>query len=286
MAVDLHVHSTHSDGTLTPTEIVQTAARVGLRAVGLTDHDAISGIPEFVAAGEAWTTLDAVPGVELSAAYGRAEVHILGYCLDWDHERLATRLAELGRARLERAGEMVARLRRLGVQLELADVLQIAAEGSIGRPQVARALVRLGTCRSMEEAFARFLKRGRPAYVPQERLRAEEAVDLVRDAGGISILAHPGLLSHGIAVGEVLRLGFDGLEAYHTAHSAAATERYLDLARRRGLLVTGGSDSHGPEATKPVAIGSVAVPDAVWAELKERAAASHRVPCRGSADVV
>ena len=175
---------------------------------------------------------------------------------------------------------MVRKLQELGVRLELADVARLAPHGSVGRPHMAQALVRAGACRTMNEAFDRFLKRGRLAYVARRPLPPEEAVTAIHAAGGLCILAHPRLLRDDSRVRRLLDLGLDGLEAYHTDHSPAATERYRRLAEERGLLVTGGSDSHGPTASKPVEIGSVAVPDAAWLALQARFA------CRASGNVV
>ena len=272
MPLDLHIHSTHSDGTLTPAQIVEVAAQKGLCAVGLTDHDATSGLPEFMAAGDQYGVA-AVPGVEINTDVGRVEAHILGYYLDWRHATLEARLSDIRQARVDRAAAMVEKLQALGVNLQLHDVLALVAEGSVGRPHVAQALVRAGVCASMSEAFARFLKRGRAAYVPRYKLTPEEAVDLIRAAGGLCVLAHPGLIYDNGTVHELLELPLDGIEAYHAEHSAAMAKRYVRLARERGLLVTGGSDSHGPDATRPVEIGSVPVPDSVWPELQAAAEA-------------
>ncbi len=260
MAVDLHIHSTVSDGTRTPEEIVATAVQRGLYAISITDHDHVAGVaPAQRAAGG---DLLVLPGVEVSTDLRDAEVHILGYLVDCHNEPLLAKLAEVRARRVRRAREMVKRLNSLGVSLDYARVAQIAGEGSVGRPHLARALLDQGVVGSQAEAFRRFLRRGGPAYVPRYKLSPAEAIALIGQASGVAVLAHPGLCRDDEAVREVLQLGIGGLEAYHTDHTDFQTEKYLRMADERGLLVTGGSDSHGPGGPIPVGVGSVDVPDA------------------------
>ncbi len=260
MAVDLHIHSTVSDGTQTPAEIVATATHLGLYAISITDHDDVAGVAAAQrAAGEKLLVL---PGVEVSTDLGDIEVHILGYLIDCHNEPLVAKLAEVRARRVGRAHEMVERLNGMGVRLDYAEVERIAGDGSIGRPHVARALLDQGIVGSQREAFQRFLRKGGPAYAPRYKLTPAQAIALIRQAGGVAVLAHPGLCRNDEAVREVINLGVDGLEAYHTDHSDSQTDKYLQMAEQQGLFVTGGSDSHGPGGPKPVAIGSVEVPDA------------------------
>ena len=270
MPIDLHIHSTVSDGTQTPAEIVPTALRIGLSAIALADHDSISGVPEAlrVAAG---TPLRVVPGVEINTDVGEKEVHILGYFVDVDDAPFNERLKAIRRARVERAVKIVERLNGLGVHLRIEDVLAASSGDSVGRPHVARALVATGQCASESHAFDMYLKVGRPAYVPRYQLAAGDAIQLILAAGGVPVLAHPGLLrDDGLAV-KLCGEGLVGIEAYHCEHSPAVTEHYLRLARRHGLIVTGGSDSHGPLARKPVAVGSITVPDELLPPLEAAA---------------
>jgi len=269
MGVDLHLHSTCSDGTLGPGEIAAEAARLGLTAISITDHDTLEATAAARDAAEG-TPLAVIPGVEVSCDYRYTEVHLLGYYVDLGSSALLERLVAVREARLARAEQMVERLRKLGVPLTLADVQRVAhavggdgpGNQSVGRPHVAAALVAMGWCATLQEAFDLYLKKGRPAYVPRYKLTPVEAVHMIREADGCPVLAHPGLI-----VGErdlpsrLVPEGLAGLEAYHPEHSAADTQRLLRLAQELGLLVTGGSDSHGPAAVRPVAIGAVAVPD-------------------------
>jgi len=277
MSVDLHLHTTCSDGTLSPRQTVEEAVRVGVTAISITDHDTVEATADAQEAARG-THLAVVPGVEMSCDYGRTEVHVLGYYVDTSSAALRERLRAVREARVVRAEQMAARLRNLGVPLTLADVRRAAEVGkgdgpgnqSLGRPHVAAALVAGGHCATLQEAFDRYLKKGRPAYVPRYKLTPVEAVHMVREAGGCPVLAHPGLI-----VGErdlprrLVPEGLAGIEAYHPEHGAADTQRLLRLAEELGLLVTGGSDSHGPAAVRPVAIGAVPVPDACAARLQE-----------------
>jgi predicted metal-dependent phosphoesterase TrpH len=194
MAVDLHIHSTASDGTLAPEQIVEEAARLGLAATAIADHDELSGVQ----AGQQRADelgLPFVPAVEINADYPNTEVHILGYWIDPADGTLQQDLARIREARLGRARQIVERLHDLGVGLELEDVLAAAGHGSVGRPHVAQALVRAGHCRTPQQAFARYIGRGRPGYVPRVKPSVEEAIGIIRRAGGCPVLGHPGLVA-------------------------------------------------------------------------------------------
>jgi predicted metal-dependent phosphoesterase TrpH len=258
--IDLHVHSTASDGTLTPEEIVAVALAKGLRALALADHDSVDGIEPALAAA-AGTSLVVIPAVEISTDYGATEVHVLGYFLDYHQPELLAKLAAIREAREGRAEKMVTLLREHGVDITYQQVLERANGGSVGRPHVAGVLVEGGHVGTPQEAFDRYLGRGRPAYVPRYKLTPQEAIALIRRCQGLPVLSHPGLIHNDRLVVEMIEEGVEGLEAYHSAHTAQASEKYARLARERGLLVTCGTDSHGPGGSIPVEIGSVAMPD-------------------------
>jgi hypothetical protein len=270
MAVDLHIHSTASDGSQTPQEIVAEAIQRGLTAIALADHDTVSGIDAALQAA-AGLPLLVIPAVEINTDVGPTEAHITGYWIDHRSAGLLELLGRTKQKRVERAEKMVERLRGMDIPIEMPMVLREAAGGAVGRPHVAMALVRMGVCGVPQEAFERFLKRGRPAYVRRYKLTPEEAIEAIRDAGGVPALSHPGLMHKDDLIPRFVRAGLEGLEAYHTDHSLADIARYLELARRFGLVVVGGSDSHGPRGTRPVEIGQVVVPDEVLAPLRERA---------------
>jgi len=252
---DLHAHTTASDGTLTPTELVRAARAAGLGLLAVTDHDTTAGVPEAQAAArEAGITL--VPGVELSARGEPGECHLLGLHVDPRSSALNDKLAELSENRRDRNARIAARLTRIGVPLTLDEVTALAPEGAnLGRPHFAQAMVARGYVRDIPEAFDRYLGDGKPGNIAKESLAPREAIELIHAAGGLCFLAHPGLLklhAHLTDEGFIERLkgfGLDGIEAYYSKYSPAQTERFLRLAQKHGLLVTGGSDFHG--ANKP-----------------------------------
>lgn len=255
MAADLHLHSHFSDGTWTPEALAAEARRLGLRALALTDHDTVEGCTRAAAAC-ARNGLEFVPGTELTAEHAGHEVHVLGYFLDITHPGLLRELTRFQHARQERIREMVARLNHRGVGLRPEAVFALANCRSPGRPHVARALVQHGYCSSLEEAFERFLKKHRPAWVPKCKVSARQAIALIHAAGGLAVMAHPGLNRCDALIPALVEVGLDGLECWHTKHSEAQVAHYLELARRHGLLVTGGSDCHGTSKGQPT-LGTV-----------------------------
>jgi predicted metal-dependent phosphoesterase TrpH len=268
--VDLHLHSRFSDGTYGPEELAAQARRCELTAIALTDHDSVEGCPDTARACAA-AGIEFIVGTELTAEQDGNELHILGYCLDMGNARLLTQLAKFQAVRQDRIREMVARLNRLKVPLSADAVFALANCRAPGRPHVARALVAAGLCGSLDEAFERFLKKNRPAWVPKFKMSGAEALDLIHQAGGVAVLAHPGLNRTDEVIPGMVEAGMDGIECFHTKHSTATTQRYLELASRFHLLVTGGSDCHGLNKGKPL-IGTVKVPYQHLETLKARAA--------------
>jgi 3',5'-nucleoside bisphosphate phosphatase len=270
MFADLHLHTFFSDGTYSPEELVSEAKRFGVGALALTDHDTVEGCARAAAACEA-VQIEFIAGTELTAEQNDHELHILGYYLDTANPRL---LAEIGRfqaVRQNRIREMVARLNQVNVPLTAEAVFALANCKSPGRPHVARALVKAGFCKNLDEAFERFLKKNRPAWVPKFKMSAADAIALIHDAGGVAVLAHPGLSHNDGVIPNMVEAGLDGLECFHTKHSTAISEHYLEMADRYELLVTGGSDCHGMSKGKPL-IGTIKLPYQHVEKLKERAA--------------
>ena len=276
MRIDLHTHSTASDGVLAPAALVAAAARAGVDVLGLTDHDSLDALPEAVAAArEAGIVL--VPGVELSAGpVDGHDVHILGYFVDPDDRTLQERLSFFRAARLDRAVRMVTALSEAGIDIALADVLALAQDGAVGRSHVARALVNGGHAASVDEAFERYLSRGRPFYHAKSATDPAQAVRLLLDAGAVPVLAHPGLSDADALIPALVEAGLAGIEAYHGDHSPQDRARYEHVARSFDLLVTGGSDHHGP-GTPSAPLGSVDVPGHVWSDLLAHAPGNFRV---------
>jgi predicted metal-dependent phosphoesterase TrpH len=269
-SIDLHVHTTASDGTYTPTGVVREALRKGLAILGIADHDTTGGVREAEEAARG-TGLTLVPGVELSVGAEEYEIHVLGYFIDPDHAGLQEVLLRLRGARDLRNERIVTRLRELGAPVDLDRVREIAGDGSVGRPHIAKALVEAGHVSSEGEAFGRFLARGKSGYVGRDRLSPAEAAEAIRDVGGVPVLAHPGKLGSRGRIEELLAMGMAGLEAFHSDHDEAHVRLLLAIAEERGLLVTGGTDSHGPDSDRPIEIGSVDVPEWVGQRLLEEA---------------
>jgi 3',5'-nucleoside bisphosphate phosphatase len=268
--IDLHLHSHFSDGTYGPEELAAQARRYELAAIALTDHDSVEGCPGTAQACAA-VGIEFIVGTELTAEQDGNELHILGYCIDTQNARLLTQIARFQAVRQNRIREMVARLNRLKVPLSADAVFALANCTAPGRPHVARALVAAGLCASLDEAFERFLKKNRPAWVPKFKMSGTEALDLIHQAGGVAVLAHPGLNRTDEVIPGLVEAGMDGIECYHTKHSSATTALYLKLADRLHLLVTGGSDCHGLNKGRPL-IGTVPVPYQHLDRLKARAA--------------
>jgi predicted metal-dependent phosphoesterase TrpH len=267
--VDLHSHSTASDGAFAPADVVAHAARAGLAALALTDHDTVAGVAEARAAGES-LGVRVIAGVELSAVDAEREIHLLGLLLEHP-DVIEGELAAFRDTRRSRAEEMVTRLNALAVPVTMDAVLGEAGEGAIGRPHVARAIVRGGWVRDQREAFDRFLGAGRPAFVEKHRLLAGDAIRLVHAAGGIAVFAHPGGEGTRARIEPLAALGLDGLEVRHPGHSAEDVARLGALVDHFGLVPSGGSDWHGA-VEGPRVIGNQRVPAEWLARQEERAA--------------
>lgn len=271
---DLHMHSVQSDGEWSPSRLVKEARREGLRAIALTDHDTTAGLEEAFAAGEAHG-VEVIAGVEIST-WLDADVHMLAYAFDPASAALVSLFRDARSARRTRAERMVERLTELGKPVSMEAVLEQAGDGAIGRPHVARALLRAGQVGSMREAFDRFLGDGKPACVEKMKVTPEEAVRAVHGAGGVTVAAHPGCYGGVDGLDRLAAAGIDGVEVRHSLHDAGLTERLGDWADQRGLLKTGGSDFHGPG---PLSIGGIRVPYE-WVEAMMRRVAERRADVR------
>ncbi|MGH7976322.1 MAG: PHP domain-containing protein [Limisphaerales bacterium] len=261
------MHTNFSDGTFSPEELVLHAQKNGLACIALTDHDTVEGCARAAIACDA-VNMEFIPGAELTAEQEGVEVHILGYFLDTQNKKLLAEIAKFQSVRQNRIHEMVARINELNVPLKAEDVFALANCKSPGRPHVARAMVKAGLVKNLDEAFQRFLKKGRPAWVPKSKVSALEAIELIHQAGGLAVMAHPGLNRTDEIIPALVEAGLDGIECFHTKHSTAMSERYLEIADKYHLLVTGGSDCHGFSKNKPL-IGTVKLPYEHVEKLKE-----------------
>ena len=270
--VDLHTHTTASDGTYAPAELVREAARRGVRVLAVTDHDSIDAVaPAIMAAGD-HPPLEVVPGIEINTDDPGGEIHVLGYFLDHEAAWLRDLLREFRAERVARVQRIADRLAALGHPIDAEEVFALVREGSAGRPHVAQVMVRRGYVGTVREAFDRFLAAGKPAYVPHRKVAPREACELIRRAGGLAVVAHPGFhddpeeMVRGLAATGLL----DGVECYYAEHSPEQTARFLGLCRELGLLPTGGSDFHGPQV-RAATLGQPPVPWEAWEALRRRA---------------
>jgi len=271
LAVDLHVHSNVSDGVYSPRELVLMAKAKGLKAFALTDLDSVQGVPSALSAGDE-VGVYVIPGVELSTDIEDAEVHILGFYIDMSSTCLHEVLATLKERRRERTAKILHHLKALGIDIPLDYVLTLGKEGFTGRSQIFKAMVNLGFARPEKRYgdFEKYLGKKGLAYVEHHGLSPKEAVRFIRDSGGVPVLAHPGThIPHGF-IDELIDFGLEGIEAYHPTHSNETTRKWLEFAKSRNLIVTGGSDFHGGNPADAPGLGSLPVPDSTVICLTQR----------------
>lgn len=260
MLVDLHLHSTASDGLLTPADLVAQAKAGGLEVIALTDHDTTAGLDEAQAAGESGG-IRVIPGIELSTVLAGDEVHILGYQLDPRHQGLQQLLEKIRLSRIGRIEKMISRLNALGFKLTWEEVASLGSNASsLGRPHVARVMVEKGYVSTVKEAFDLWLDSGRKAYVPRFKLHPAEAIAIIHEARGLAFLAHPGLLKASSLIAQVAEFGLDGMEVYHPQHSPQQAQAFLHQAEELGLHISAGSDFHGGPEEKGLGEAAVDLP--------------------------
>ncbi|ODT45057.1 MAG: hypothetical protein ABS70_04010 [Nitrospira sp. SCN 59-13] len=279
--IDLHLHTTHSDGSCSTAEVMAFAKQAGLTALALTDHDIVDGIPEATAIGKE-LGIEVVPGVEISSRLGESELHILGYFLNWTDPQLGLRLKTLRDSRHLRNPKIVQRLNELGIPITYEEVRALAGTESVGRPHIARLLMEKKFVTSAKEAFDRYLANGRPAFVDRELPEPAEAVRWIREAGGVPVLAHPTWVRTSadglrVLVRDLKAAGLGGIEVHYSTHTPSQTTEYLDLAKQCDLLVTGGSDFHGitkPDIEVGIGRGQLKVSQKLLDPLRKAAASS------------
>ena len=277
--IDLHTHTTRSDGSATPEELIELAAAKHARAVAITDHDTIAAIVEARSVADR-CGIEFVAGIEISAEYSPGTMHILGYCIDEGSIGLAGKLDALKMARETRNPQIASRLQSLGLDVSYREVARLAGNEVVGRPHFARVMVQKGYASSIQDAFDRFLKKDAAAYVEKARLSPADSIELIHEAGGVAVLAHPYQLNLSSyeqvdeIVAELGQLGLDGVEAVYSRHNAAQRTSYAEIATRHGLLVTGGSDYHGsykPDIDIVTGLGDLEVPYELLEAVKARA---------------
>ena len=259
--IDLHIHSTASDGKLNPADIVRKSAERGLTIIALADHDSVDSIAPALAVAKAFPQLKVIPCVEISTDVPHGEVHVLGYFVDYTDHKLKATLERMRHSRRERACGMVTKLGKLGIHIEWQRVQEIAGSGSIGRPHIAQAMLERGYVASVKEAFTKYLSRDGPAYVEREKMTPVEAVELLLLTNGLPVLAHPLTINDPeTTVIELKASGLVGIEAYYDGYTAEETNRLVSLADRHSLITTGGSDYHGLNNSTETMIGGADVP--------------------------
>jgi predicted metal-dependent phosphoesterase TrpH len=269
-AVDLHSHTTASDGTLAARELVRLAARHGVRVLAVTDHDSTGGIADAIDEARKLPPLEIVPGLEINCDVPGAEIHVLGYCLDWEAAWFQEFLAAQREERRQRVVRIAARLAELGMPIDAAEVFALVKEGSAGRPHVAQVMVDHGYVKSVREAFDRYLSANGPANVPRKRFTPVEAVRIILRARGVAVLAHPGLANRDELIPELVEAGLMGIETFYPEHSASQITVYREMCSRFGLIATGGSDFHGASVGGARHPGLQPVPESAWRELRSR----------------
>jgi predicted metal-dependent phosphoesterase TrpH len=272
MAVDLHIHSSASDGGFSPSEVVEHAKRIGLKVISLTDHDTVDGIEKAIKKAEE-LGIEFIPGIELTAINDGREVHILGYFIDHRNEALLKHIRETSKRIVGRVEKILGKLKELGYEVTMEEVREVGNRGTIGRPHIARVMVKRGYVRTHQEAFNRFLGDNCPAYVGiDDAIGPEVAYDLIRGAGGLASIAHPGFLGRADMMKELeicnhIEWGASAIEVYHTKHDNYMTDYYKRMAKKYSLAVTGGSDCHGDYYSQ-ILMEKSFVPDWVAEKLK------------------
>jgi predicted metal-dependent phosphoesterase TrpH len=264
---DLHLHTYFSDGTFSPAQLVEEAKKAGLCCIAVTDHDCVLGIgPTIECAG---SSLEVIPGIELTAEIDSNELHILGYFIDRDSPPLLAELIQINEIRKNRVHEILDKLKKLGVNLDPQDVFSIAGQGSVGRLHIARAMYNKGIVSNIYEAFNRYIGNKGPAYVGKFSLIPQEAIKLILEAKGVPVLAHPHNSACDEFIPSFVRAGLKGLEVYYPEYSEPIISYYLQIANKYGLLLTGGSDCHG-DAKPDVKLGKISIPYGLVEKIKEQ----------------
>lgn len=271
-SIDLHLHTSASDGRLTPAQLVDMVYSRGLRIVAITDHDTVDGIEPALKQAERYPALMMIPGIEMSTYAPGCEVHLLGYFIDYTHPKLAGFCTRMRSDRVERARAMVKKLNGLGLNIGWEQVETIAGDSNIGRPHIAMALIEKGYINGFDEAFELYLGYGKPAYVDRFKITPEEAVSLIAECGGLPVLAHPLTVDNYPAViAGLCTAGLEGLEIYYKDFSRDERRVLLRIAEKMNLVATGGSDYHGIDNSLEVLPGDAGVPEDVGKKLLARA---------------
>lgn len=270
---DLHIHTNKSDSTFSPEEVVKHAHKNSLAAIAITDHDSVSAIPLVLEYAKQYN-IEIIPGIEFGAEIGDTEAHILGYFIDFTQKWFHEKLEFLRDTRIKRMRQIVKKLNELNLDISEKDILSVSGDCAVGRMHMARVLMNKGYASSINEAFNRYIGKNRCAYAKKYQMTPEEAIDIIHKLGGLSVLAHPQLMNRDSLIPSMVGHGLDGIEVYHSDHTAQGVKKYSGIADKYGLLVTGGSDCHGIGKGK-ILIGTVKIPYALVEKMKERLGVNH-----------
>jgi transcription antitermination factor NusB len=265
---DLHIHTDYSDGTMAPEEVVDEAIKLGVSTISITDHDTLDGIKIAHRYGKE-KNLHIIPGIELSSYLSPSEIHILGYFIDINNRTLQKMIKQAREDRINRIYTMVEKLRKLNVNIDAQEILTLAGKGTPGRMHVAETLWEHGYCNTIVESFSKYIRDNGPAYVPRKTLTPQQAIELIIGAHGVAVLAHPGLTLRDHVIKDLVKYGLQGIEVYYPSHTPQAVEKYLKIAKKYNLAVTGGSDFHG-ERKMDTPIAKVTVPGNLVCKLKQK----------------
>lgn len=270
MFADLHLHTDASDGSWSPAELIDQVRNTKITTIAITDHDTIDGVKPGMEAAVAFG-INVIPGIEINTEYQNVDVHILGYWIDIYNQQLITSLANQRAKRIRRAEDIVKRLNQLDLKIDFQEVAKIADQGVMGRAHIARVLMEKGYVTSINDAFIQFLGRDKPAYIPYERMTPATAIQLIKQAGGVPVLAHPGLMGNDDLIHKLLEFGLVGLEAVYPNHTDEQTNNYLKLCQELQIYPTGGSDCHGWQDKHRAILGSISIPEQWVYQLQEKA---------------
>ncbi|MBM7613738.1 PHP domain-containing protein [Alkaliphilus hydrothermalis] len=260
--IDMHTHTTASDGVLSPKEIIDYAIEKELQGIAITDHDTVAGIAEAIAYGDSKEDFLVIPGIELSTDHEGEEIHILGYMIDYKDKDFLNLLNLLKNERRERAIKIIKKLNALGFTMTFEEVKKLTEDGNIGRPHIAKVMIEKGYVSNVKLAFEKYLNKDGPAFVPRYKITPAEAIKEIKRVGGYAVVAHPGLIRYNHTLQQIIEAGIDGIEVFHPDNSDTKYDYYMGLAEKNGLFITGGSDFHHPPAreTHHGDLGCVRVP--------------------------